>query len=93
VRFFQQRYQSVVQLHAIARDLVFAAHHRPPESLFGVGHKLKVSSCATRRLTRRSASGKSFFRPPAPRFDCACARWSVPEIGLAPSRVRRFGRQ
>jgi hypothetical protein len=57
------------------------------------GTKLKVSSCATSRFTRRSASGKSCLRPPAPRFDCACARWSVPESGLAPSRVRRLGRQ
>ena len=30
------------------------------------GTKLKVSSCATRRFTNRSASGKSFLRPPAP---------------------------
>lgn len=28
-----------MQLHAVAGDLVFAAHHRPPGSLFGVGHK------------------------------------------------------
>jgi hypothetical protein len=33
------------------------------------GTKLKVSSWATKRLTKRSALGKSFFRPPAPRFD------------------------
>ena len=25
--------------HTVARDLVLAAHHRPPESLLGVGHK------------------------------------------------------
>src|SRR6266545_150137 len=39
MRFFQQRFQSAVQLDAVARDLVFAAHYRPPESLLGVGHK------------------------------------------------------
>ncbi len=56
------------------------------------GTKLKVSSCATRRFTNRSASGKSFLRPPGPRFDCAWARWSVPASRGAPSRVRRRGR-
>ena len=57
------------------------------------GTKLKVSSCATRRFTNRSASGKSFLRPPGPRFDCAWARWSVPASRGAPSRARRRGRQ
>ena len=57
------------------------------------GTKLKVSSCATRRFTNRSASGKSLLRPPGPRFDCAWARWSVPASGGAPSRARRCGRQ
>ena len=57
------------------------------------GTKLKVSSCATRRFTNRSASGKSFLRPPGPRFDCAWARWSVPASRGAPLRARRRGRQ
>ena len=57
------------------------------------GTKLKVSSCATRRFTNRSASGKSFLRPPGPRFDCAWARWSVPASRGALSRARRRGRQ
>ena len=57
------------------------------------GTKLKVSSWATRRFTNRSASGKSFLRPPGPRFDCAWARWSVPASRGAPSRARRRGRQ
>ena len=55
------------------------------------GTKLKVSSCATRRFTNRS--GKSFLRPPGPRFDWAWARWSVPASRGAPSRARRRGRQ
>ena len=57
------------------------------------GTKLKVSSCATRRFTNRSASGKSLLRPPGPRFDCAWARWSVPASRGALSRARRWGRQ
>ena len=39
VRFLEQRLQSVVELHAVAGDLVLAAHHGPPEPLLGVGHK------------------------------------------------------
>ena len=42
---------------------------------------------------RRSASGKSFFRPAAPRFDCACARCKAPDIGPAPECSRRLGFQ
>ena len=63
VGFFEQSLQPVVELHAVARDLVLAAHHGPPEPLLGVGHKTKVSSCATKRFTRRSASGKSLLAP------------------------------
>src|SRR6516225_9394989 len=51
------------------------------------GTKLRTSSWATRRFTKRSASRKSFWRPRRPRFDCACARWSVPDVASAPSRV------
>ena len=42
---------------------------------------------------KRSASGKSFFRPPAPQCDGACARWRVPDIGVARACVRRLGFQ
>jgi len=57
------------------------------------GTKLRVSSFATSRFTKRSASGKSFLRPRVPRFDCACARWSVPDIGRASSRFWQGGFQ
>src|SRR6267143_6315824 len=57
------------------------------------GTKLKVNSRATSRLTRRSASRKSFLRPRGPRFDCACARCSVPDLRLTPSRFSRSGFQ
>lgn len=57
------------------------------------GTKLRLNSCATSRFTRRSASGKSFLRPRGPRFDCACARWSVPDIGPVPSRFWPVGFQ
>ena len=39
VRFLEQRLQPVVELHAVARDLVLAPHHGPPEPLLGVGHE------------------------------------------------------
>ena len=39
VRFLEQRFQAVLQLDAVARDLVLAPHHGPPEPLLGVGHK------------------------------------------------------
>src|SRR6266550_3024436 len=57
------------------------------------GTKLRISSFATSRFTKRSASGKSLLRPRRPRFDCACARWSVPDIGPAPSRFWQLGFQ
>src|SRR5215469_3449692 len=57
------------------------------------GTKLNVSSRATSRLTRRSASTKSLFRPRRPRLDCACARCSVPDLRRAPSRFSRIGFQ
>src|SRR5438128_2241293 len=57
------------------------------------GTKLRLNSFATSRFTRRSASGKSFLRPRGPRFDCACARWSVPDIGPVPSRFWPLGFQ
>ena len=55
------------------------------------GTKLRISSSATSRFTKRSASGKSFLRPRRPRFDRACARWSVPDIEPAPSRFWQLG--
>ncbi len=39
MRFFEQRLQPVLELHAVARDLVLAAHHGAPETLLGVGHE------------------------------------------------------
>ena len=39
VRFLEQRLQSVLELHAIAGDLVLAPHHGAPEPLLGVGHE------------------------------------------------------
>jgi hypothetical protein len=41
-------------LHAAARDLVLAAHHGPPGSLFGVGHKTE------RQLLRDQALHETF---------------------------------
>ena len=37
VGFLEERLQPIVQLYAAARDLVFAAHHGPPEPLLGIG--------------------------------------------------------
>jgi dienelactone hydrolase len=49
VRFLQQAFQPVLQLDAVARDLVLPAHHRPPEPLLHVRHK------AERQLLRHQA--------------------------------------
>src|SRR5437899_2745415 len=57
------------------------------------GTKLRLNSFATSRFTRRSASGKSFLRPRGPRFDCACARCNVPDIGPVVSRFWPLGFQ
>src|SRR5215471_15906442 len=59
----------------------------------GSGTKLNVSSWATSRFTRRSASTKSLLRPRRPRLDCACARCNVPDLRFAPSRFSRSGFQ
>jgi hypothetical protein len=53
----------------------------------------RISSLATSRFTKRSASGKSFLRPRRPRFDCACAKCSTPEVGPMPSRFWQTGFQ
>jgi hypothetical protein len=55
------------------------------------GTKRRVSSFAISHFTRRSAPGRSFLRACGPRFDCACARCSVPDIGTAPSRFWQVG--
>jgi hypothetical protein len=39
MRFFEERFEPVVQLDAIARELIAATHHRPPEPLLRVGHE------------------------------------------------------
>ena len=39
VGFLQQTLQAVLQLDSIARELILAARHRPPESLFHLRHK------------------------------------------------------
>ena len=53
----------------------------PPRRGSASGTKLRMSSLATSRFTRRSASAKSFLRPRRARFDCACARGRVPDVG------------
>jgi len=68
---------------------ITARHRRCSAS----GTKLRFSSLATSRFTKRSASGKSLLRPRRPRFDCACARCSVPDIRPAPSRFWHIGFQ
>jgi hypothetical protein len=57
------------------------------------GAKLNVSSRATSRFTRRSASGKSLLRRRRPRLHCARARCIVPDLRRAPSRFSRIGFQ
>src|SRR5208283_1009547 len=57
------------------------------------GTKLSVSSRATSRFTKRSASTKSLLRPRRPRLDSACARCNVPDLRLAPSRFSQSGFQ
>jgi hypothetical protein len=39
VRFLEEGLQPILELHAIAGDLVLAAHHGAPEPLIGVGHE------------------------------------------------------
>ena len=39
VRFLEQRFQPVLELHAVAGDLILAPHHGAPEPLLGVRHK------------------------------------------------------
>jgi len=66
VRFLEEGLEAILQLHPIPCQLTLAPvtvrHRRCVTS----GTKLSVSSCATRRFTRRSASGMSRFRPGRP---------------------------
>ena len=39
VRFLEQGLQPILELHAIAGDLVLVAHHGTPEPLLDVGHE------------------------------------------------------
>jgi hypothetical protein len=39
VHLFEQRLQPVLQLHAAAGQLMFAAHHRAPQPLLDIGHE------------------------------------------------------
>ena len=52
---------------------------------------LYTSSCATSRLTSRSASKKSLLRPRCPRLDLAWHKCNLPDILVAPSRCWRAG--
>jgi hypothetical protein len=61
MRFFQQRFQSAVQLHTVARDLVFAAHHRPPEALLGVDYKAQGQLLSHGALHQTFGVGKVFL--------------------------------
>ena len=79
VRFLEERFQPAVELHAVPSDLVLAPHYRPPQPLFHVRHKAQGEFLRDQAFHHRSASGKSFFRPPGPRFDCAWARWTCPQ--------------
>lgn len=39
MRFFKEGFEPVVQLDAIARELIATTHYRTPEPLLGVGHE------------------------------------------------------
>ena len=82
-----------MELHPVPGDLVFPPHHGAPEPLLGVGHEAQGQLLRDQTFHQPLRSGKSFLRPPGPRFDCAWARWSVPASRGAPSRARRRGRQ
>ena len=78
---------SVFELHCAA--VLRAQHVHFSYSRCSVsGTKLRISSFATNRFTRRSASGKSFLSPRRPRFDCACARCKVPDFGACAFPLR-----
>src|SRR5262249_9620183 len=54
VGLFQQSFQTVLQLHPVARQLVLGACHSPPQALFGIRHK------AQNELTRHQPLHQSF---------------------------------
>src|SRR5687768_9218970 len=39
MRFFEERFEPVLQLDAIAGELIAATHHRSPKPLFRAGHE------------------------------------------------------
>jgi len=91
--FFQKGLQLVVYPHQVAPQLgtscalSFAIGVAPAS-----GTKLSVSSRATSRFTKRSASTKSLLRPRRPRLDSACARCqrAGPPSGAFPLLAERL---
>jgi len=61
MRFLQQALESVVQLDAVARELISTTHHRAPEWLLGVRHE--AHDQFVRREAFHQALGIGKIRP------------------------------
>jgi hypothetical protein len=66
VRFFEQRFQAVLQLDAVERDLVLAPHHGPPEPLLDVGYKAQGQLLSDQPLHQSLRIGEISPAPTGP---------------------------
>ena len=81
MRFLKQRFQSVVQLHAVARDLALAAHHRPPEPLLRVRHKTRGELLGHQALHQSFGIRKVPFAPAGTTIGLGLRKVKGPEHG------------
>ena len=94
VRFLEQRLQPVVELHAVARDLVLAAHHGPPEPLLGVGHKAQGQLLRDQALHQPLRIREVLLAAAGPAIRLRLGEMErARRAARAPSRARRRGRQ
>jgi len=66
MRFFQQAFQPVGQLHAVARELILTPRHRSPQTLFRLGHKAQNQFLGYQPLDQALGIGKIFLPSLAP---------------------------
>jgi hypothetical protein len=66
MRFFQQRFQLIVQPYFVTPELVFCARHGPPETLFGMGHEAQGKLLRHQLLQQTFGIAKVFLAPPPP---------------------------
>src|ERR1017187_6125861 len=66
MRLFQQALQLILKAHFVARQLVLAPRHRPPEPLFGIRHKAQNQLLRHQPFDHPFAVGEIVLPPARP---------------------------